>query len=204
MVAWVMLSLFFFSQTTHSNLYQAYVLPTPPMRPIYVPHVENYTSTEQLKEKDRSHATAITHPVMQQNLSLNESWADKVVRGLWQGWASSNLLSSYLQKAKKNYTSVNLYNVTYTGRYWKKQRNKNQLLCQLKQQGTLRILTGSEEPFASLGWKKLVPRQPLELAISSPYRTCAVVSSAGAILNSSLGREIGEWLGLVIKYIYIV
>lgn len=196
-VVWVMLSFIFFCQTTDLNLVRAFILPNPPMRPIYVPLDD--TSTEQLTEKERRRARPNVHPVMQQNLSLDESWADKAVRALWSGWASSNLLSSYLQKAKKDYTSLNLYKVTYTGRYLKKQRDRNRLLCQLKQQGTLRTLTGSEEPFASLGWKKLVPSQPLDLAITNPYRTCAVVSSAGAILNSSLGKEIGEWLGLVCK-----
>lgn len=190
-----MLSFIFFCQSTHSTLtfFQAFVVPIPPMRPMDAPHVDNNPSNEHLKEKDQRRARDIVRPVMQQNFSVDESWADKVVRGLWMGWASSKMLSSHLQKAKKDYTIINLYKVTYTG-HWKQQRDKKQLLCQLKKQGPLRTLTGSEEPFASMGWQKLVPRQPLEQAINGPYRTCAVVSSAGAIINSSLGREIGEWL----------
>ncbi|XP_026789298.3 beta-galactoside alpha-2,6-sialyltransferase 2b isoform X1 [Pangasianodon hypophthalmus] len=193
-VAWALLSFIFFFQSTDSNLifFRASVVSTSALgnkRPIDAPRVENKASTEQPKQKDRRRSRAIIPPVMQQNSSLDESWVDKVVRGLWMGWASSDMLSSDLRKAKKDYTAINLYRVTYTG-YWKKQRDKKNLLCQLKQHKLLRTLTGSEEPFASLGWQKLVPRQPLEEAISGPYRTCAVVSSAGAILNSSLGREI--------------
>lgn len=195
-VAWVMLSFIFFYQNTDSNLtvFCNFVLPTS-MRPIDAPHVENNSITEQLKDKERHSTSAIVHSVMQPNLNLDYSWADNVVRGLWMGWASSDMLSSNLQKAKKYYTAINLYRVTFKG-HLNKQRDRKQLLCQLKQHGMLRTLTGSEEPFASLGWQKLVPRQLLEQAISGPYRTCAVVSSAAAILHSSLGREIGKWLGL--------
>lgn len=169
------------------------------MRPITAPHVENNTSTEQLKEKDPT----LNPLIMQQDSSVDESWADKVVRGLWMGWATSDMLSLELQKAKENYTAFNLYKVNYTGEL-KRQIHKKKLLCQLKQQGGFWTLTGSEEPFASLGWQKLVPHQPLEQAISGPYRTCAVVCSAGAILNSSLGHEIGEWLLLPVKQVLLV
>lgn len=186
-VTWVLLSFILFCQNTDSNLLVFCTFVLSPftrgsMRLIDAPHVENSAGTEQLKE-------AILPTVMQQNLQLEESWADKVIRGLWVGLASSDMLSSYLQKAKKDYIAINLYRVTYTG-HWTKQKDKKKLLCQLKQQKLLKTLTGSEEPFASLGWRKLVPQQPLEQAISGRYRTCAVVSSAGAILNSSLGREI--------------
>lgn len=184
-VAWVLLFFIVFYQSTDSNLifFHAYVPFTSvwgSTRPIVAPYVENNTSTEQL------------------NLSVDGSWADKVLRGLWMGWASSDMLSSDLQNAKKNYTTINQYKVNYTG-HWKKQRDRKKLLCHLKQQYLFRTLNGSEEPFASLGWQTLVPHQPLEQAINGPYRTCAVVSSAGAILNSSLGTEIGEWLGFGCK-----
>lgn len=184
-VAWVLLVFIFFCQNTDSSLifFLTYVPSTSAqgsMRPIDAAYVENNTSIEHL------------------NLSVDESWADKVVRGLWMGWASSDMLSSYLQNAKKNYIAINQYKVNYTG-HWKKQMDRKKLLCQLKQQELIRTLNGSEEPFTSLGWQKLVPHQPLEQAINGPYRTCAVVSSAGAILNSSLGREIGEWLGFGCK-----
>ncbi|XP_046719694.1 beta-galactoside alpha-2,6-sialyltransferase 2b isoform X2 [Silurus meridionalis] len=174
-VAWLLLSIILFCHSTNSNLdiFRPFVLSTSiqgNLRPI---------------EKNRHHG----RPDILPEGGSDENWADKVVRELWMGRASSYMLSSYLLNVKKNYTAINLYKVTYTGQ-WKKQRDRKQLLCQLKQQEPLRTLTGFEEPFASLGWKKLVPHQPLEQAISATYRTCAVVSSAGAILNSSLGREI--------------
>lgn len=50
-------------------------------------------------------------------------------------------------------------------------------------------MDGTEEPFSNLGWAQLVPLQELR---TSPYQRCAVVTSARAVLNSVLGREIGE------------
>ncbi|KAM9482395.1 beta-galactoside alpha-2,6-sialyltransferase 2b isoform 1-T2 [Clarias gariepinus] len=192
-VAWVLLYFIFFYQNTNSNLIS---LPSfihsastqVSMRPIYVHHVENSTTTKQVKDKDHHRSRAIVLPEMQKNLNWRIIWAAKVVRGLWMGIASSDMLSSYLQKVKKQYTDINQYNVTYTG-HLKNKTNQKKILCQLKNE-QLRTLTGNEEPFASLGWQKLVPRQPLEQATGGPYKTCAVVSSAGAILKSSLGREI--------------
>ncbi|KAG7326764.1 hypothetical protein KOW79_010165 [Hemibagrus wyckioides] len=193
-IAWVLISIIFFCQNTYSSLiyFRTSVLSNSSqgsMRLITAPHVENNTSTEQLNEKDRRHGRTVNPLIMQQNSSVDETWADKVVRGLWMGWATSDMLSLQLQKAKEEYTAINLYKVNYTGEL-KQQRDKKKLLCELKQQEALRTLNGSEEPFASLGWQKLVPHQPLEQAMSGPYRTCAVVCSAGAILNSSLGHEI--------------
>lgn len=57
----------------------------------------------------------------------------------------------------------------------------------MKEQAQLRTLDSSEQPFAGLGFQQLDPPQ-----LKQAYRTCAVVTSAGAILNSSLGLEIGE------------
>lgn len=202
-VIWMMIFFILSFHSPDSDLTFFHNVATPPsiegfMKIIDVLYVENSTSTEHLKKKDL--ARTVIPSLMLQDWSFDEFWADKVVRGLWMGWASSVMLSSRLQKAKKYYSAINLYRVKYSG-HRKRQRNKKQLWCQLKQQGIFRTLTGSEEPFASLGWQRLVPRRPLEQAISGRYMTCAVVSSAGAILNSSLGREIGEWLGLGCKQV---
>ncbi|KAI4892626.1 hypothetical protein NFI96_034105, partial [Prochilodus magdalenae] len=93
------------------------------------------------------------------------------------------------RKAKKQYIDINKYNVTFLQRQVKS-LNQQELLCHLKQQAQVRALDGAEEPFASLGWRQLVPPQPLQKLYGTPYKTCAVVSSAGSILKSSLGKEI--------------
>ncbi|XP_026860496.2 beta-galactoside alpha-2,6-sialyltransferase 2b [Electrophorus electricus] len=112
----------------------------------------------------------------------------QAVHALWKGQASADMLSFRLQEAKKSYTGINPHNVTYTGSMVA-QRGTQDLLCQLKRQ-QLRTVDGTEEPFAKLGWRQLVPGKPLQQLRDTPYRTCAVVTSAGALLRSSLGKEI--------------
>ncbi|KAL7890581.1 hypothetical protein AOLI_G00000570 [Acnodon oligacanthus] len=146
--------------------------------------------------KKKTVESSTTHKLITKTkVKISEDWDEyfsngrKVVYGLWMGLVSGNMLSVRLQKVKKAYSGINKYNVTYVQRQ-SKQLEKLELLCQLKQQAQVRTLDGAEEPFASLGWKQLVPSQPLLKLHGTPYKTCAVVSSAGAILKSSLGKEI--------------
>lgn len=116
-----------------------------------------------------------------------------VVQRLWRGKVSSGMLSPRLQRAMKDYVSANKHHVAYKGHRRQAQSTK-ELLCQIKAQAKLETVDGSEEPFESLGWKRLVPSLPLEQLYQrkgqSHFKTCAVVTSAGAILRSGLGREI--------------
>ncbi|KAK7155070.1 hypothetical protein R3I93_009885 [Phoxinus phoxinus] len=113
---------------------------------------------------------------------FSKTWS--VVRGLWKGQVSSKLLGQRLQQAMKNYVLSNKYKVLYKGQR-KANNDRQEILCQIKEQAQLRTLNSSEQPFAHLGFQPLVPPQ-----LQQAYRTCAVVTSAGAILKSSLGREI--------------
>lgn len=115
---------------------------------------------------------------------MDFSWS--VVRGLWKGQASYKLLSHRLQQAVKDHVHSNKHKVHYRGQR-KANKGREEILCQMKEQAQLRTLDASEQPFARLGFKQLDPPQ-----LQQAYRTCAVVTSAGAILNSSLGLEIGE------------
>ncbi|XP_076016639.1 beta-galactoside alpha-2,6-sialyltransferase 2 [Genypterus blacodes] len=116
-----------------------------------------------------------------------------VVQRLWRGRVSPGMLSPRLQRAMKDYLSTNKHHVSYKGRRRTAQSAK-QLLCQLKAQARLRTVDGSEQPFSLLGWAALAPRLPLERLHSGRdqkgFKTCAVVTSAGAILRSGLGKEI--------------
>lgn len=116
-----------------------------------------------------------------------------VVQRLWRGRVSAGMLSPRLQRAMKDYVSANKHHVSYKGHRRAAQTAK-ELLCQMKAQARLRTVDGSEQPFSSLGWARLVPSLPLEQLNRwqdrSGFKTCAVVTSAGAILRSGLGKEI--------------
>lgn len=122
--------------------------------------------------------------------------SDSLVQRLWKGHASAGMLSPRLQRAMKNYMSSNKHHVFYNG-HRKGTQSAKELLCQMKAQAQLKTVDGLEEPFSSLGWADFVPSRPLEQLNKqqqdrSGFKSCAVVTSAGAILRSRLGKEIGE------------
>ncbi|XP_077473097.1 beta-galactoside alpha-2,6-sialyltransferase 2 [Stigmatopora argus] len=110
-----------------------------------------------------------------------------VLRLLWKGRLSVDMLDPWLQRAQKEYVEANTHHVAFGGPR-RASRSTRQLLCQMKAQARLSTLDGSEKPFSSLGWARLVPSLPL--GRMRAFNTCAVVSSAGAILRSGLGKEI--------------
>ncbi|XP_061092088.1 beta-galactoside alpha-2,6-sialyltransferase 2-like [Conger conger] len=112
-----------------------------------------------------------------------------VIRKLWKGDVSARMLSVHLQRAQKNYVNMNKHRAVYGGRR-KTQLRGRELLCEMKKQVHVRTLDGSEQPFSGLGWDRFVPTRPLEQLYQAQFSTCAVVASAGAILNSNLGKEI--------------
>lgn len=66
-----------------------------------------------------------------------------------------------------------------------------ELLCQLKEKIDVVTLTSDLQPFFSLPWASQLPSKPITSSLG-PYKTCAVVSSAGSLHRSGLGKEIGE------------
>lgn len=64
------------------------------------------------------------------------------------------------------------------------------LLCQLKAKVDVSTLTSDLQPFSSLPWASQLPSKQLTSDLG-PYKTCAVVSSAGSLRSSGLGKEIG-------------
>lgn len=66
-----------------------------------------------------------------------------------------------------------------------------ELLCQLKEKVDVATLTSDLQPFFSLPWASQLPSKPLTSSLG-PYKSCAVVSSAGSLHRSGLGKAIGE------------
>ncbi|NP_001279552.1 beta-galactoside alpha-2,6-sialyltransferase 2 [Callorhinchus milii] len=123
---------------------------------------------------------------------LQFSKSKAVLIKLWKGNFTYNELNPRLQRAMREYIYENKHGVQFKGRRGTKKLSGDELLCELKKRVRLRTLDGNETPFSLLGWKKYVPKIPLskiKLKLRV-FRKCAVVASAGAILNSSLGDEI--------------
>ncbi|XP_030878087.1 beta-galactoside alpha-2,6-sialyltransferase 2 [Leptonychotes weddellii] len=124
---------------------------------------------------------------------LYSSMSRAFLHRLWKGNVSSKMLNPRLQKAMQDYLSANKHGVRFRGRR-AAGLSRAELLCALRSRVRVRTLDGKEAPFSALGWQKLVPAVPLSQLHPRGLRSCAVVMSAGAILNSSLGEEIGKEL----------
>ncbi|XP_069747234.1 beta-galactoside alpha-2,6-sialyltransferase 2 [Narcine bancroftii] len=123
---------------------------------------------------------------------LEFSRSSSMLFKLWRGNISSAMLNSRLQKAMRDYVNENRHGVHYQRKSEAEKMIGEDLLCELKNKVKLRTIDGKEAPFSTSGWKKHIPKIPLAKIRINPrgFRNCAVVASAGAILNSSLGEEI--------------
>lgn len=89
---------------------------------------------------------------------------------------------------------MNKYGVQFSGPGGVSSRPKlsgPELLCQMKDKVEVTTLTSDLQPFSSVPWAAQLPPQQLTSDLG-PYRSCAVVSSAGSLRYSGLGKEIGE------------
>lgn len=129
---------------------------------------------------------------------LSASMSRAFLYQLWKGTVSSKMLNPRLQKAMRYYMSFNKHGVRFRrrGRH-EAPRTGPELLCEMRKRVRVRTLDGKEAPFSGLGWRPLVPGVPLSQLHPRGLSSCAVVMSAGAILNSSLGEEIGGSRGAV-------
>lgn len=132
---------------------------------------------------------------------LSTSMSRAFLYRLWKGTVSSKMLNPRLQKAMRYYMSFNKHGVRFSRRGRREARRTGpELLCEMRRRVRVRTLDGKEAPFSGLGWRPLVPGVPLSQLHPRGLRSCAVVMSAGAILNSSLGEEIGGSHGAVVPF----
>ncbi|XP_020364790.1 beta-galactoside alpha-2,6-sialyltransferase 1 [Oncorhynchus kisutch] len=111
---------------------------------------------------------------------------------VWDDEMSSSMLGKRLRKVVQNYQAMNKYGVEFSGPGGVATRPKvsgSELLCQLKYKVDVATLTPDLEPFSSLPWAYQLPLQPITSDLG-PYKSCAVVSSAGSLRYSGLGKEI--------------
>ncbi|XP_057707647.1 beta-galactoside alpha-2,6-sialyltransferase 2 [Corythoichthys intestinalis] len=159
------------------------------------PVLQSHERTSQTMEY-QNHVRRAHHPGGEEedereNVTVEKSAS--VLKLLWKGRLSVDMLDPWLQRAQKKYMEANTHHVAYKGPR-QASRSAKELLCQMKAKARLSTIDGSEKPFSSLGWAHLVPSLPLGQLHSSQgqssFKTCAVVSSAGAVLRSGLGKEI--------------
>ncbi|XP_067464798.1 beta-galactoside alpha-2,6-sialyltransferase 1 isoform X3 [Thunnus thynnus] len=111
---------------------------------------------------------------------------------VWDDEMSSSMLGNRLRKVVQNYQAMNKYGVELSGPGGVSSRpklNGPELLCQLKDKVEVTTLTADLQPFSSLPWASQLPPKPLTSELG-PYKSCAVVSSAGSLRYSGLGKEI--------------
>ncbi|XP_025965470.2 beta-galactoside alpha-2,6-sialyltransferase 1 isoform X1 [Dromaius novaehollandiae] len=108
---------------------------------------------------------------------------------VWDKDSSSKNLIPRLQKVRKNYLSMNKYNVTYRGKRNSAKLSPEKLLCQLRDRVNMTMIQGSDGPFNTSAWQQYLPRKSLNETVGRLGR-CAVVSSAGSLKSSRLGPEI--------------
>lgn len=89
------------------------------------------------------------------------------------------------QVFKSGLDSQNTYDVRYEGGK-KQDASGPEVRCVLRAVA-VKTVTSEDEPFKRLGFR--IPRDPLQQGTT--YNTCAVVTSAGALLGSRLGEFIG-------------
>ncbi|XP_060940734.1 beta-galactoside alpha-2,6-sialyltransferase 1-like [Limanda limanda] len=111
---------------------------------------------------------------------------------VWDDEMSSSMLGNRLRKAKQIYQAMNKFGVEVSGPGGVSSRPKlsgPELLCELRDKTEVATLTSDLHPFSSLPLAAQLPPNPLTSDLG-PYKRCAVVSSAGSLRYSGLGKEI--------------
>ncbi|UYV75232.1 ST6GAL2 [Cordylochernes scorpioides] len=96
---------------------------------------------------------------------------------------SGNILYS------KNNEKNNRYKVHFKGQHRHLISNALLLLCEAKQQIKFEMLNRETELFKKLGFSSLFPIQSFQDTYSA-FNTCAIVTNAGSLYNSKLGKDI--------------
>ncbi|KAB1283539.1 Beta-galactoside alpha-2; 6-sialyltransferase 1, partial [Camelus dromedarius] len=108
---------------------------------------------------------------------------------VWNKDSSSKNLIPRLQKIWKNYLSMNKYKVSYKGPGPGVKLSAEALLCHLRDHVNVSMVEATDFPFNTSEWEGYLPRENIRTK-AGPWGRCAVVSSAGSLKSSQLGREI--------------
>lgn len=109
---------------------------------------------------------------------------------VWNKDSSSKNLIPRLQKIWKNYLNMNKYKVSYKGPGPGVRFSAEDLYCHLRDHVNVSMVEATDFPFNTSEWEGYLPKENIRTK-AGPWGRCAVVSSAGALKSSQLGREIG-------------
>uniref|UniRef100_A0A3Q3APY4 Beta-galactoside alpha-2,6-sialyltransferase 1 n=2 Tax=Kryptolebias marmoratus TaxID=37003 RepID=A0A3Q3APY4_KRYMA len=145
------------------------------------------TKGEELKSKGEELKSKAGDAKLPKPTRVKEEWNDKV----WNDEMSHNILKGPPKQSIQYFKGLNQYGIKLSSPGGVSGRPKltgSELLCQLKEKVEVTTLTSDLEPFSELPWASQLPVKQL-ISDVGPYKTCAVVSSAGALLDSGLGKE---------------
>ncbi|XP_040859021.1 beta-galactoside alpha-2,6-sialyltransferase 1 [Ochotona curzoniae] len=108
---------------------------------------------------------------------------------VWNKDSSSKNLIPRLQKIWKNYLTMNKYKVSYMGPGPGVKFSPEALRCHLRDHVNVSMVEATDFPFNTSEWEGYLPKENIRTK-AGPWGRCAVVSSAGSLKASQLGREI--------------
>lgn len=116
---------------------------------------------------------------------------------VWNKDSSSKNIVPRLRKIWRNYLSMNKYNVSYKGPGPGIKLSAEALRCHLRDQVNVSMVEATDFPFNTSEWAGFLPKENIRTK-AGPWGRCAVVSSAGSLKSSQLGKEIGGFFGVEI------
>lgn len=110
---------------------------------------------------------------------------------VWNKDSSSKNLIPRLRKILRNYLSMNKYNVSYKGPGPGVKFSAEALCCHLRDKVNVSMVETTDFPFNTSEWEGYLPKENIRTK-AGPWGRCAVVSSAGSLKSSQLGKEIDD------------
>lgn len=110
---------------------------------------------------------------------------------VWNKDSSSKNIVPRLRKIWRNYMNMNKYNVSYKGPGPGVKLSVEALRCHLRDQVNVSMVETTDFPFNTSEWEGFLPKENIRTK-AGPWGRCAVVSSAGSLKSSQLGKEIDD------------
>lgn len=108
---------------------------------------------------------------------------------VWDKDSTYSKLNPRLLKIWRNYLNMNKYKVSYKGPGPGVKFSIEALRCHLRDHVNVSMIEATDFPFNTTEWEGYLPKENFRTKVG-PWKRCAVVSSAGSLKNSQLGREI--------------